>query len=225
MHTRMSNRENVLGRTIRGIREHLGLTQPEFAQELGFNRAQTVSDWENGKRVPSRDTLARIARLAGRTCAEVFGDVEVMIAEEDLKQRSPPLTLEEIEEGYVPEAEVSGEGDAPAGGLSWLPALINKVVSAELDGRWQAALVAEINAAARTQVAWAEADAAKVRAAAMVEEGTAANGRADAQKVAELNASARAAEDPGWMFSELSEVDARLVAAIRRAIREERSAG
>lgn len=35
--------------SIRKLRERLGLTQVEFAEALGINRQQTVSEWEIGK--------------------------------------------------------------------------------------------------------------------------------------------------------------------------------
>jgi DNA-binding transcriptional regulator YiaG len=36
---------------VHKIREHLGLTQEQFAQEVGVSFS-TVNVWENGKRVP-----------------------------------------------------------------------------------------------------------------------------------------------------------------------------
>ena len=35
---------------IRALREHAGLSQTDFADALGFNRYQTVSEIENGRR-------------------------------------------------------------------------------------------------------------------------------------------------------------------------------
>ena len=65
---------------VRRLREHLGLTQREFADELNA-RQQTVSEWETGRyrpRGPSARLLTLIAedaafRYSARGGAEVSG--------------------------------------------------------------------------------------------------------------------------------------------------------
>ena len=55
------------GRHIRALREHLGLTQQELADELG-TRQQTISEWETGMYKPrgaSSTLLTIIAERAG----------------------------------------------------------------------------------------------------------------------------------------------------------------
>ncbi|MEW6033520.1 MAG: helix-turn-helix domain-containing protein [Chloroflexota bacterium] len=55
------------GRRVRALRQHLGLTQAELAEELGV-RQQTVSDWEVGLYQPrgaSRTVLGLVADRAG----------------------------------------------------------------------------------------------------------------------------------------------------------------
>jgi len=55
------------GRRVRGLRQHLGLTQQELANELG-TRQQTISEWETGMYKPrgaSSTLLTIIAERAG----------------------------------------------------------------------------------------------------------------------------------------------------------------
>ena len=54
---------------IKALREHLGLTQQQLAEELGV-RQQTISEWEVGIYAPRRSTskyLNLIAERAGFT--------------------------------------------------------------------------------------------------------------------------------------------------------------
>jgi len=50
------------GAEIRALRRQLGLTQEEFAHEVGVTFA-TVNRWENGKSKPSRLALRRLATM------------------------------------------------------------------------------------------------------------------------------------------------------------------
>ncbi len=54
-------------RGVRALREHLGLTQQEMAQEMG-TRQQTISEWETGQYRPrglSERLLTIVAERAG----------------------------------------------------------------------------------------------------------------------------------------------------------------
>jgi len=54
---------------IRALRQHLGMTQQQMADELGM-RQQTISEWELGLYTPRRSTqkyLTLIAERAGFT--------------------------------------------------------------------------------------------------------------------------------------------------------------
>ena len=54
---------------VKALREHLGLTQQQLAEELGV-RQQTISEWEVGLYAPRRSTskyLDLIAERAGFT--------------------------------------------------------------------------------------------------------------------------------------------------------------
>lgn len=48
---------------IKALRKHMGLTQAQFAQELGVRR-QTVSEWENGVYNPDRSTTKFLNLIA-----------------------------------------------------------------------------------------------------------------------------------------------------------------
>lgn len=55
------------GNMVKALREHMGLNQSEFAQELGV-RQPTVSEWETGAYEPKRSTskyLTMVAEKAG----------------------------------------------------------------------------------------------------------------------------------------------------------------
>lgn len=49
--------------TIKALRQHMSLTQAQFAQELGVRR-QTVSEWENGVYTPDRSTTKFLKLIA-----------------------------------------------------------------------------------------------------------------------------------------------------------------
>ncbi|NJN85083.1 MAG: helix-turn-helix domain-containing protein [Leptolyngbyaceae cyanobacterium SL_7_1] len=60
------------GELVRGLRRHMGLTQKEFAEELGVQQ-QTVSDWETNTYDPKRSMskfLTIVAERAGFTYRE-----------------------------------------------------------------------------------------------------------------------------------------------------------
>lgn len=59
------------GELVKGLRQHLGFSQEELADELGV-RQQTISEWERGAYEPSRATskyLSLVAERAGFTYA------------------------------------------------------------------------------------------------------------------------------------------------------------
>lgn len=70
-HERKRGRRSVVyswsGEQIRALRQHLGLTQSEMADELQV-RQQTISEWETNLHIPHRSTqkiLTMIAERAG----------------------------------------------------------------------------------------------------------------------------------------------------------------
>jgi DNA-binding transcriptional regulator YiaG len=50
---------------VKSLREFMGLTQQQFAEELGV-RQQTVSEWEVGKYAPRRSTSKYLTLVAER---------------------------------------------------------------------------------------------------------------------------------------------------------------
>src|SRR5215210_1453553 len=52
----------LMGQTIRGIRNRLGLSQADFGESLGVD-GSTVSKWEKGQTQPEYGTLAKIATM------------------------------------------------------------------------------------------------------------------------------------------------------------------
>lgn len=50
---------------IKALREHMGLTQEAFGEELGM-RQQTISEWETGMYRPRRSTSKYLALIAER---------------------------------------------------------------------------------------------------------------------------------------------------------------
>lgn len=50
---------------VKALRQHMGLTQGEFAQELGVRQA-TISEWETGAYVPKRSTSKLLSMVAER---------------------------------------------------------------------------------------------------------------------------------------------------------------
>jgi DNA-binding transcriptional regulator YiaG len=48
---------------IRALRKHMGMTQMEFAEQMGVRR-QTVSEWENGVYEPDRSTAKFLELIA-----------------------------------------------------------------------------------------------------------------------------------------------------------------
>ena len=62
-----ANRSKWDGAQVRALRQHLGLTQQQMADELG-TRQQTVSEWETGMYQPrgtSSTLLTMVAERAG----------------------------------------------------------------------------------------------------------------------------------------------------------------
>ncbi len=55
---------------IRALRKHMGLTQLEFANQMGVRR-QTVSEWENGVYEPDRSTCKFLELMAKHANFEV----------------------------------------------------------------------------------------------------------------------------------------------------------
>lgn len=60
-------------RAIRAVRSKLGLTQAQFAEQAGISR-QALAAIESGTYLPNVAVAVRIARVAGKTVEELFGE-------------------------------------------------------------------------------------------------------------------------------------------------------
>jgi transcriptional regulator with XRE-family HTH domain len=79
----------LMGQTIRGIRNRLGMSQAEFARALGVENGTTVGRWEKGQAQPEYATLAKIATM---------GLVDVLVFHETTGEPLPQLTPGEATE-------------------------------------------------------------------------------------------------------------------------------
>ena len=52
---------------IRALRHAMGLTQPQFAERLGYERFRTITELENGTRIPTRQAQIILNMLAQQT--------------------------------------------------------------------------------------------------------------------------------------------------------------
>ena len=68
----------LLSKKLRIIRRHLHLTQPKMAQLLQL-KFQRVSDYENGRRLPSTETVLAYA-YAGKVRMDFIIDDEISVA-------------------------------------------------------------------------------------------------------------------------------------------------
>jgi transcriptional regulator with XRE-family HTH domain len=69
----MTDLEDVISKRLKAIRENLKLNQSEFAERLGISQA-AVSQFEDGKRVPSIETLEKIASRLSRSIQSLLSD-------------------------------------------------------------------------------------------------------------------------------------------------------
>ena len=70
-----------IGEVLKAMREHLGLTQAELGDKLGWTR-QRIGNLESGNFHPSLVTLFRIASFTGIPASRILRNVE---------KRLPPL--------------------------------------------------------------------------------------------------------------------------------------
>lgn len=68
----------IVGERLRILRARCGISQEGLAHEIGAVR-QTVSFWERGSRLPTSDTIVRLARFYGVTTDEILGLAEIRI--------------------------------------------------------------------------------------------------------------------------------------------------
>jgi transcriptional regulator with XRE-family HTH domain len=79
----------LIGQTIRGIRNRVGMSQAEFAAALGAESGAVVARWEKGQAQPEYGTLAKIAAM---------GLVDVLVFHETASEPAPQVTPGEAAE-------------------------------------------------------------------------------------------------------------------------------
>ncbi len=61
------------GRRLKMARDALGWTQAEFADNLGYKTASSISAWERGRGLPRSRTLYHLAHWMGWSIDYLFG--------------------------------------------------------------------------------------------------------------------------------------------------------
>lgn len=61
------------GARIKEAREGLGWTQQEFAENIGYKNASSISRWEQGAGLPRIRTLYHLAKWMGWSMDHLFG--------------------------------------------------------------------------------------------------------------------------------------------------------
>ena len=74
------------------LRKRRGLTQEEFAREVGVSR-QSVYKWESGKSYPEAAKLMEIRRLYGISVDELLDESEALLLAEEKKSEHPALDV------------------------------------------------------------------------------------------------------------------------------------
>lgn len=85
----MANLEDVVKKRLKDIRENLKLNQSQFADKVGISQA-AISQFEDGKRVPSIDTLDKIARALGMS-------VQSLLTEHDVQDDERQKLMQDIQ--------------------------------------------------------------------------------------------------------------------------------
>jgi transcriptional regulator with XRE-family HTH domain len=78
----------MIGKTIRLLRDEAGLTQEELAHASGINTSE-ISHLERGLRNPKWETMKRLARGLGVSCADMVARAEQFEREEDEREGEP----------------------------------------------------------------------------------------------------------------------------------------
>lgn len=67
--------KTAFGRAVKALRTERGLTQETLAYESGVDRSY-LSELENGRKMPSLDTVFRLATALGLSASDLIADVE-----------------------------------------------------------------------------------------------------------------------------------------------------
>jgi transcriptional regulator with XRE-family HTH domain len=162
-------------REERGRREGKNLTQQWLADQLKVSKS-AVTKWEGDIQQPGAGAALSLANLFG-----VPLDTFVVQDAQSGDAQSPEFRAK-LQADLAPYQELEVVD------VSWLPRLIELVLTTTTDPRARMVLVESINAAGRTQAAIREAVAAERRGEAMKLEGTASDSRAVTARLSEENA-------------------------------------
>lgn len=66
---------NKIGKMIKRERSRLGLTQAELGKKINVSK-QTISNWENGNRIPDTFSLEKLSKIFGVTVDYLLGNEE-----------------------------------------------------------------------------------------------------------------------------------------------------
>lgn len=106
----MKNKNKVaMGKRIATIRQHLGLTQQEFANKFSPPASKAaVSRWESGDRKPSNETLKQIAEMGKVSVSYILTGYSLTFAETQtlLNKAIHGLYLTDDEQNKVKESQL-----------------------------------------------------------------------------------------------------------------------
>lgn len=74
-----------LATKLKALREKYGFLQKEVAEGIGVS-VPIISNYEKGKKMPSRDTLLKLAKFYGITTSQLLEEVEDSMLEGDSQQ-------------------------------------------------------------------------------------------------------------------------------------------
>ncbi|MBV2169420.1 MAG: helix-turn-helix domain-containing protein [Bdellovibrio sp.] len=81
---------NKCGDFLRNCREAQGLSQRDVANELGYNTAQFISNWERGVSqppIPTLKKLAKIYKIDADVLFNVILEAQIEIVRQTLRER------------------------------------------------------------------------------------------------------------------------------------------
>lgn len=80
---------------LKQLRLEKGFYQPELAKELNIAK-QTVSNWENGNRVPDAETLIKIANYFNCSVDYLLGNSDIKNPQHELKIKKAKSLKDEL---------------------------------------------------------------------------------------------------------------------------------
>lgn len=96
----MSDFDTEIGKRVRDLRERLGITQEELAENAGFPAAQTISEIEKGKRKIKLSELSELAKSLHVDSNDIIYELEKQNSEIIWRERTKSND-EEIEANFI----------------------------------------------------------------------------------------------------------------------------